>query len=66
MQVWFEFSNRTSHLHFHAAKVGSLSLGLSLPMGMLSGSEISASLQDLLCVLDTRQVFCQNAFPHMH
>ena len=54
MQVWFEVSAHTSRLHFHAAKDGSAPLGLSLPMGMLSGSDVSASLQDLLCALDTR------------
>ena len=60
LQVWFEASAHTSRLHFHAAQDGSAPLGLSLPMGTLQGLGMSASLQDLLQALDTRQVlaFC--------
>ncbi|DBA70641.1 TPA: hypothetical protein ACH3X2_012024 [Trebouxia sp. C0005] len=52
--VWFEVSPHTSRLHFHAAKDGSDPFGLSLPMGALQGTGVSASLQELLQAVDTR------------
>ena len=61
VQVWFEVSAHTSRLHFHAAKDGSAPFGLSLPMGALQGTGVSASLQDLLQALDTRQALALHA-----
>ncbi len=60
-KVWFEVSPHTSRLHFHAAKDGSAPFGLSLPMGALQGTGVSASLQDLLQALDTRQALVLHA-----
>ena len=54
MQVWFEVSAHTSRVHFHGSDDGTALLGLSMPMGMLQGTTLSASLQDLLHALETR------------
>ena len=62
LQVWFEVSAHTGRVHFHSTENGTAPLGLSMPMGMLQGSTLTASLQDLLHALDTRYICLLLAF----